>query len=275
MYYTYILQSTKDGKWYTGFSVDVRKRLAEHNSGKVFSTKGRGPFTVIYYEACLNEFDARQMEKYLKSGPGKRYLKKRLKRFLSLTGFSLIELVVTIGIFSILLAGITFLVAGPFSGGSDRRETERFAREAVEVLEIIKERDWDQLANVSDGIASKVTKDANGDWVVGVGTETRGALTRSISITTVQRNTSDVIVSSDGEVDPSTLKIAITVSASGHSDYAVESYLTNWESVRMSQQDWGGTADTAMWIEGGDDYFSSTSINGVNPVGVLKLASST
>ena len=65
---------------------------------------GRGPFTVIYYEACLNEFDARQMEKYLKSGPGKRYLKKRLKRFLSLTGFSLIELVVTIGIFSILLA---------------------------------------------------------------------------------------------------------------------------------------------------------------------------
>ncbi|MEK7584191.1 MAG: type II secretion system protein [Patescibacteria group bacterium] len=190
-------------------------------------------------------------------------------------GFSLIELIVTIGIFSILLAGITFLVAGPFSGGSDRRSTERFAREAVEALEVIKERDWDQLADRSDGTASKVTRDANGDWVVGAGTEIRGSLTRSIAISTVQRNSSDVIVSSGGEVDPSTLKVAITVSASGLPDYVVEQYLTNWESVRMSQQDWAGTEATSIWLEGSDDYFSSTSMNGLDPVGVLKLASST
>jgi len=50
------------------------------------STKGRGPFELIYYEACINEQDARTREKYLKSGPGKHYLKNRLKRFLSLTG---------------------------------------------------------------------------------------------------------------------------------------------------------------------------------------------
>lgn len=41
---------------------------------------------LIYYEACLNEQDARYREKYLKSGLGKRYLKNRLKSFLSLTG---------------------------------------------------------------------------------------------------------------------------------------------------------------------------------------------
>ena len=41
---------------------------------------------LIYYEACLNEQDARSREIYLKSGTGKRYLKNRLKRFLSLTG---------------------------------------------------------------------------------------------------------------------------------------------------------------------------------------------
>jgi putative endonuclease len=54
----------------------------EHNRGKVFSTQYRFPFELIYYEACLNEQDSRAREKYLKSGPGKRYIKNRLKQFL-------------------------------------------------------------------------------------------------------------------------------------------------------------------------------------------------
>lgn len=86
MFYTYVLESKKDSKWYTGYTQDLRKRFNQHNAGKVFSTKGRAPFILIYYEACLNEEDAKAREKYLKSGMGKRYLKKRLKRFLSLTG---------------------------------------------------------------------------------------------------------------------------------------------------------------------------------------------
>ncbi len=86
MYYTYVLKSEKDGKLYTGFTNDLRKRFTEHNAGKVMSTKHRGPFEVIYYEACLNEQDATAREKYLKTGMGKRFLKNRLKRFLSLTG---------------------------------------------------------------------------------------------------------------------------------------------------------------------------------------------
>jgi len=86
MIYIYVLQSEKDKKMYTGLTKDLRKRFEEHNSGKVFSTKNRGPFKLIYYEACLNEDDAKDRERYLKSGMGKRYLKNRLKRFLSLTG---------------------------------------------------------------------------------------------------------------------------------------------------------------------------------------------
>ncbi|MEW6610181.1 MAG: GIY-YIG nuclease family protein [Patescibacteria group bacterium] len=86
MVYTYVLQSLKDRKWYTGSSGDLRKRFREHNEGKVTSTTGRGPFQLIYYEACINDHDARVREKYLKTGMGKRYLKNRLKRFLSLTG---------------------------------------------------------------------------------------------------------------------------------------------------------------------------------------------
>lgn len=86
MFYTYIIQSKRDSRWYTGCTNDLRKRFKQHNNGDVPSTKGRGPFELIYYEACCNEQDAFLRERYLKSGPGKLYLKKRLKRFLSLTG---------------------------------------------------------------------------------------------------------------------------------------------------------------------------------------------
>ncbi|KKR70801.1 MAG: GIY-YIG nuclease superfamily protein [Candidatus Nomurabacteria bacterium GW2011_GWB1_40_7] len=77
-YYTYILKSKKDGKIYTGYTQDLRKRLDQHNKGLSTYTKGRGPFILIYYEACLLESKARSRELYLKSGMGKRYLKNRL-----------------------------------------------------------------------------------------------------------------------------------------------------------------------------------------------------
>lgn len=86
IFYTYVIQNKKDGKWYTGFTNNLRRRFKEHNDNKVSSTKGRGEFELIYYEACIDEQDAREREKYLKSGMGKRYLKNRLKRFLFLTG---------------------------------------------------------------------------------------------------------------------------------------------------------------------------------------------
>jgi len=78
MFYTYIIKSEKDGKLYTGSTKDLRKRLMQHNKGLSTYTKGRGPFKIIYYEACLVEDKARSRELFLKSGMGKRYLKNRL-----------------------------------------------------------------------------------------------------------------------------------------------------------------------------------------------------
>lgn len=84
-YYIYVLQSIKDGKWYIGFTRDLRNRFAEHQINPSGWTKGKGPFKLIYYEACLNIYDAQARETYLKTGMGRRYLKNRLKRFLFLT----------------------------------------------------------------------------------------------------------------------------------------------------------------------------------------------
>lgn len=133
MYYTYVLQSKKDGKWYTGAMDNLRKRLIEHNTNLVRSTKGRGPFEIIYYEACLNQHDAFVREKYLKTGIGKRYLKNRLKRFLSLTGqgqvysvrgrlpmatvtsnggFLTLEMLIAFGILAITISAVILVVFG-------------------------------------------------------------------------------------------------------------------------------------------------------------------
>lgn len=86
MFYAYVLQSKKNGNFYTGYTSDLRKRFKEHNENRFGYTKGRGPYLLIYYEAYLNEDDARSRELYLKAGRGRRYLKSRLQRFLFRTG---------------------------------------------------------------------------------------------------------------------------------------------------------------------------------------------
>jgi len=85
--YVYILTSTKSHQWYIGCTTDLRKRFKEHNTDKFSSwTKGRGPFELVYYEAYLHKKDAFAREKQIKSGPGRRYMRERLKCFLSPTG---------------------------------------------------------------------------------------------------------------------------------------------------------------------------------------------
>jgi len=78
-YYIYILKSLKDNLLYTGYTSDLKKRLEEHNSGKVVSTKNRLPLKLVYFEGCINQQDATHREKYLKTSWGKRYLKERMK----------------------------------------------------------------------------------------------------------------------------------------------------------------------------------------------------
>lgn len=82
-FYVYVLRSTADGKFYTGYTHDLRDRFAEHRRGAVPSTKNRLPVELIYYEAGLSREDATHREKYLKTAWGKRYLKSRMKRYLT------------------------------------------------------------------------------------------------------------------------------------------------------------------------------------------------
>ena len=81
--YVYVLRSLKDDQFYVGLTRDLRLRLQQHNKGLVRSTKKRAPFELVYWEGCLDESDAAQREKYLKSAWGKRYIKNRLRGYLT------------------------------------------------------------------------------------------------------------------------------------------------------------------------------------------------
>ncbi len=81
MFYVYLL-ANESGGFYTGFTNDLKSRLTKHNQGKNFSTRGQ-KWHCVYYEACMEQSDARRREKYLKTTVGRRMLKLRLKDYFS------------------------------------------------------------------------------------------------------------------------------------------------------------------------------------------------
>ncbi|MBI2577846.1 MAG: GIY-YIG nuclease family protein [Candidatus Wildermuthbacteria bacterium] len=78
MYYVYILQSKKDSSHYTGLTTDLKRRVQEHNSGGNKYSASKKPFQLLWYCAFNDKQRAYSFEKYLKSGSGSAFSKKRL-----------------------------------------------------------------------------------------------------------------------------------------------------------------------------------------------------
>ena len=78
MWYVYVLSSISSKFIYVGSTNDIERRLKEHNSLIVQSTKSFAPYKVASYIAVETESQARQLEKYFKTGSGKAILYKRI-----------------------------------------------------------------------------------------------------------------------------------------------------------------------------------------------------
>jgi predicted GIY-YIG superfamily endonuclease len=78
MWYVYILRSVKDKDLYVGSTNNIRRRLNEHNSGKVDSTKRRIPFSLEAYIAVKDQAITIELEQYFKTGSGRALLQKRI-----------------------------------------------------------------------------------------------------------------------------------------------------------------------------------------------------
>lgn len=83
MFYVYILYSSEDKKFYIGYTRNLKRRIKQHFYKEVKSTKDRRLLKLIYYEAYLNQKDAKGREKFLKGGSGHVYLKKQMGHYLN------------------------------------------------------------------------------------------------------------------------------------------------------------------------------------------------
>lgn len=79
MHYVYLLESLSDPtQRYIGVTFDLRVRLAEHNSGKSGHTSKYLPWRLVTYVAFSDRPKAEAFERYLKSGSGHAFARKRL-----------------------------------------------------------------------------------------------------------------------------------------------------------------------------------------------------
>ena len=77
MYYTYAIKSLKRNYIYIGITNDLDRRFKQHNKGYNRTTKPYKPFQIILTEKFKTRQEAREREKYLKSGCGKELIKKQ------------------------------------------------------------------------------------------------------------------------------------------------------------------------------------------------------
>jgi predicted GIY-YIG superfamily endonuclease len=79
MFYVYLIESVNSlGQRYVGMTVDLPRRLQEHNAGKSCHTSKFKPWRLTTYVAFSKQAAAEAFERYLKSGSGHAFANKRL-----------------------------------------------------------------------------------------------------------------------------------------------------------------------------------------------------
>ncbi len=78
MHYVYLIRSLQDTtKTYVGNTVNIKQRLETHNSGGSVNTKQHRPWELILLLCFKEKLKATAFEKYLKSGSGREFAKRR------------------------------------------------------------------------------------------------------------------------------------------------------------------------------------------------------
>lgn len=79
MYYVYAIKSISKNYIYVGMTNNLVRRIDQHNKGENMTTRAYKPFILIYSEMKERRIEARNREKYLKSGVGKEFLRSLIK----------------------------------------------------------------------------------------------------------------------------------------------------------------------------------------------------
>ena len=75
-YYAYILKSVKDNRFYYGSTNCLERRLLQHNSGLVKSTKNRRPLILVGTKEFNTRDEALKFEMFLKKCKNREFVLK-------------------------------------------------------------------------------------------------------------------------------------------------------------------------------------------------------
>lgn len=83
-YFVYLIENELARSWYIGFTENLNQRIKDHNckNGSKYTRKLLGKWKLIYCEIYRDKKDALGREKFLKSGSGRKFLKKQLANYI-------------------------------------------------------------------------------------------------------------------------------------------------------------------------------------------------
>lgn len=79
MWWVYILQSSSSGRYYIGYTDNLERRVTEHNSGQTASTRGEGPWVLVYSQPFNTKTAAYARERQIKSWKSRRTIEELIR----------------------------------------------------------------------------------------------------------------------------------------------------------------------------------------------------
>ncbi|MFH1508606.1 MAG: type II secretion system protein [bacterium] len=150
-------------------------------------------------------------------------------------GLSIVELIVALGIISILMTALigAFLLSLRAVVAAEKESRAYFyAQDAIEAIKNIRDRKWDEIINVTVDDVVHV-EEQDGEWKLLAGSDSSDIFTREVRLQEVLRDINGDIVESGGTADENMRRIDVTVSYPdrdvGTKTIALSNYVTNWQ----------------------------------------------
>ena len=129
-------------------------------------------------------------------------------------GFSLVEILVTLGIFTLIIGSVAYFAVDSFRASRNAQMRVRaiaYVQEVTNALIVNKEDSWLSVANASDGSPKHVVF-TDGTYSLAEGAEEKNGVTISILVEIVYRDATGNIVTTGGTEDPHSRAISISAS---------------------------------------------------------------
>ncbi|MBU1167644.1 hypothetical protein KKC60_04525, partial [Patescibacteria group bacterium] len=158
----------------------------------------------------------------------------------------MIEVILAIGLFVVIAAGITILVVGAFVAerqGGELTKAQLYSQEGAEAVRNIRDQGWNKFATMDDGVTHGLDN-SSGTWDFSGASNTNGKFTRTVEVDTVTRDgVGDIAAGTD---DLETKEVTVTTDwefTTGRANQQVSTFnLTNW--------------DRGLWTETTDAEFN-------------------